>query len=150
MKILLSILFLFSSSFSFSAGTDSYESRDSVDPNVEFHRAKKLIYNKNYKLALGMLKDIENEKPFGYSKADWYNYLGFASRKQQPPNYKEAETYYLKALDYDSNHIGALEYLGELYYETDRKDLAKTMLSKLEKVAGKNSEEYKELFELLN
>ena len=28
----------------------------------------------------------------------------------------------LKALSLDPDHIGALEYLGELYYETDRVD----------------------------
>ena len=85
-----------------------------VDKNIEFNKAKKLIYKKNYEKGLKILKDIEDKLPFGYSKADLYNYLGYASRKQKSPNFIDAEKYYLKALSYDSNHIGALEYLGEL------------------------------------
>jgi hypothetical protein len=43
-----------------------------------------------------------------------------------------------------------LEYLGELYIETDRLGQAEELLTKLGAVAGKNSVEYKELFDLLN
>ena len=156
MKTLLSIIFILSSSFTYSAGTDSGGSSSSgssantVDVNVEFHRAKKLIYKKNYVNALKILKDIENEKPFGYSKADLYNYMGFASRKQKNPNYKNAEKYYLKALSLEADHIGALEYLGELYFETEREDMARSILEKLGLIAGKESTEYKELSKLLD
>ena len=155
MKILFFIIFIFFSSYALSAGTDSggdstTSSDSNVDVNVEFHKAKKLIYKNRFKLALDILKAIEEETPFGYSKADLYNYLGFASRKQNKPNYEDAEKYYLKALSYDSNHIGALEYLGELYFETDRIDLAKSMLQKLGMVAGQDSDEFKELNNLIN
>ena len=156
MKTLLSIIFILTSSFTHSAGTDSGGSSSSnastntVDVNIEFNRAKKLIYKKNYAKGLKILKDIENENPFGYSKADLYNYMGFASRKQKDPDYINAENYYLKALSLDADHIGALEYLGELYYETNRADKARSLLEKLSEVAGKDSAEYKELSELLN
>ena len=156
MKTLLSIIFILTSSFAHSAGTDSggsssySASTNTVDVNIEFNRAKKLIYKKNYAKSLKILKDIENEKPFGYSKADLYNYMGFASRKQKDPDYINAENYYLKALSLDAVHIGALEYLGELYYETNRADKAKSLLEKLGEVAGKDSAEYKKLSELLN
>jgi hypothetical protein len=43
-----------------------------------------------------------------------------------------------------------LEYLGELYFETDRLWQAEELLIKLGAVAGENSVEYKELFDLLN
>ena len=156
MKTLLSIIFILTSSFAYSAGTDSGSSSSSsasnntVDVNIEFNRAKKLIYKKKYAKGLKILKDIENEKPFGYSKADLYNYMGFASRKQKNPNYINAEKYYLNALSLEPDHIGALEYLGELYYETDRADKARSLLEKLGKVAGQDSAEYKELSELLD
>ena len=163
MKTLLSIIFILTSSFANSAGTDSGGSSTSsggnsssgastntVDVNIEFNRAKKHIYKKNYAKGLKILKDIENEKPFGYSKADLYNYMGFASRKQKDPDYINAEKYYLKALSLDADHIGALEYLGELYYETDREGKARSLLEKLGVVAGKDSTEYKELSELLD
>jgi len=156
MKTLLSIIFILTSSFAYSAGTDSGGSSSSsastntVDVNIEFNRAKKLIYKKNYAKGLKILKDIENEKPFGYSKADLYNYMGFASRKKNDPDYINAEKYYLKALSLEADHIGALEYLGELYYETNRADKARPLLEKLGEVAGKDSAEYKELFKLIN
>ena len=156
MKTLLSIIFILTSSFAHSAGTvssgssSSSASTNTVDVNIEFNRAKKLIYKKNYAKGLKILKDIENENPFGYSKADLYNYMGFASRKQKDPDYISAENYYLKALSLDADHIGALEYLGELYYETNRADKARSLLEKLSEVAGKDSAEYKELSELLN
>ena len=163
MKTLLSIIFVLTSSIVYSAGTDSSDnssssigsssssaSTDTVDVNIEFNRAKKLIYKKKYAKGLKILKRIENERPFGYSKADLYNYMGFASRKQNDPDYINAENYYLKALSLDANHIGALEYLGELYYETDREVNARSLLEKLGDVAGKDSTEYKELSKLFN
>ena len=77
MKTLLSIIFIFISSFANSAGTDSGGSSggsssssdgssssgvstNNVDVNIEFHRAKKYIYKKNYAIGLKILKDIEN------------------------------------------------------------------------------------------
>ena len=156
MKTLLSIIFILTSSFANSAGTDSGGSSSSsastntVDVNIEFNRAKKHIYKKNYLKGLEILKDIENERPFGYSKADLYNYMGFASRKQKDPDYINAEKYYLKALSLEADHIGALEYLGELYVETDRVNEAKSLLEKIGKLAGQDSAEYKELSKLLN
>ena len=156
MKTLLSIIFILTSSFAYSAGTDSGSSSSSsasnntIDVNIEFKRAKKLIYKKKYAKGLKILKDIENEKPFGYSKADLYNYMGFASRKQKNPNYINAEKYYLKALSLEADHIGALEYLGELYVETDRANEARSLLEKIGEFAGQDSPEYKELSKLLN
>ena len=93
---------------------------------------------------------MEKKQPIGFSKADLYNYLGFATRKKNNPNYEDAEKYYLLALSINANHIGALEYLGELYFETNRLEQAEELLIKLGSVAGKNSVEYKELFDLLN
>jgi len=161
LKILVSLFFISSGSLSFAAGTDSGSSTNSsgnsndkttnsIDINVEFHRAKKLIYKKKYEKGLNTLKSIEEETPFGYTSADLYNYMGFASRKQKIPNYKDAEKYYLKALSFDKNHIGALEYLGELYVETDRRDEALLLLDRIKLIAGDNSSEYKDLNKLLN
>ena len=159
MKTLLSLIFIISSTLSYSAGTDSggnssskggYSSSNSPDVNIEFHRAKKLIYKKEYEKGLKILENIESLEPFGYTKADLYNYMGFASRKQKYPDYENAEDYYLKALSINQDHIGAIEYLGELYFETNRKDMAISLLDRLGVLAGKKSVEYKELYELLN
>lgn len=151
MKILLSSIFLILTSLAFSAGTNNSAS-DDQDASItkDFNSAKKLIYSKKYEKALDILISLEDKQPIGFSKADLYNYLGFATRKKNNPNYEDAEEYYLLALSIDANHIGALEYLGELYFETNRLEQAEELLIKLGSVAGKNSVEYKELFDLLN
>ena len=46
----------------------------------------------------------------------------------------------------DSKHLGINEYLGELYVQTNRIELAK---EKLEVLKGCNCEEYEELKELI-
>ena len=151
MKILLSSIFLILSSLAFSAGTNNSAS-DDQDASItkDFNNAKKLIYSKKYEKALDILISLDDKQPIGFSKADLYNYLGFATRKKNNPNYEDAEKYYLLALSINANHIGALEYLGELYFETNRLEQAGKLLIKLGSVAGKNSVEYKELFDLLN
>ena len=121
MKILLSLIFLIFSSLAFSAGTNNSASDDQgTSVTKDFKNAQKLIYSKKYEKAIDILISLEDKKPIGFSKADLYNYLGFATRKKNNPNYEDAEKYYLLALSIDANHIGALEYLGELYFETDR------------------------------
>jgi tetratricopeptide (TPR) repeat protein len=151
MKILLSLIFLIFSSLAFSAGTNNSASDDQgTSVTKDFKNAQKLIYSKKYEKAIDILISLEDKKPIGFSKADLYNYLGFATRKKNNPNYEDAEEYYLSALSIDANHIGALEYLGELYFETDRLGQAEELLMKLGAVAGENSVEYKELFDLLN
>ena len=145
MKLIFLVIFLFSQSLVFGAGSSS-----SVDANAEYLKAEKLVKTYKFEKAIKALKKLLSETPDGYTKADIYNYLGYASRKQRSPNFEKAESYYLKALKIDPNHIGALEYLGELYYETGRVEKANELLEKLKIVAGENSEEYIELFEVIN
>ena len=145
MKLIFLVIFLFSQSLVFGAGSSS-----SVDANAEYLKAEKLVKTYKFEKAIKALNKLLTETPDGYTKADIYNYLGYASRKQQSPNFEKAESYYLKALKIDPNHIGALEYLGELYYETGRVEKANELLEKLKIVAGENSEEYIELFEVIN
>jgi tetratricopeptide (TPR) repeat protein len=146
MKILISFILFFVHLNIFAAGT----AYDTVDASKEYQKAENLINNKDFKSAIKILNDLISEDPNGYTKADLYNYLGFASRKQSNPDYELAENYYLKALELNNNHVGALEYLGELYFETDRKDEALVLLDRIKMFAGDNSKEYKDLNKLLN
>ena len=145
MKLIILIFFLFSQSLVYGAGSSS-----SIDANQEYLKAENLIKSEKYENAIKALNNLLSESPDGYTKADLYNYLGYATRKQKNPDFELAEEHYLKALELDSDHIGALEYLGELYYETNRKDKAVEMLMRLKEVAGDESEEYLELYEILN
>ena len=145
MKLIILIFFLFSQSLVYGAGSSS-----SIDANQEYLKAENLIKSEKYENAIKALNNLLSETPDGYTKADLYNYLGYATRKQKNPDFELAEEHYLKALELDSDHIGALEYLGELYYETNKKDKAVEMLMRLKEVAGDESEEYLELYEILN
>ncbi len=46
--------------------------------------------------------------------ADWNNLMGYAQRKQTPPDLVAAQRYYDNALRINPQHQGALEYAGEL------------------------------------
>ena len=75
------------------------------------------------------------------------NYLGFSHRKLG--NYEEAERYYLRALEIEPEHRGANEYIGELYLETDRPELAEERLQVLDDACFFGCEEYDELKEAI-
>ena len=75
---------------------------------------------------------------------DILNYLGYSLRKTG--NLKKAENFYLEGLKLDANHLGINEYLGELYVQTGRIELAK---ERLQVIKGCKCEEYDELKELI-
>ena len=111
-------------------------------------RAKKLEKKDKLDRALKLYEKAYKKLMKAYRKnkknPDILNYLGFTLRKAG--NLKEAEMYYLKGLELDSGHLGINEYLGELYVQTDRIDLAK---KRLEVLNGCKCEEYEELKELI-
>ena len=149
---MISLIFIFFSSYAVSAGTDSGESSSSysdsnVDTSLEFNKAKKLIYKNRFKLALDILKSIEKETPSGYSKADLYNYLGFANRKLG--NLDKASYNYRKALEISPKHKGALEYQGEMYLTLGKLEKAEENLKKLESICFLGCEEEKILKETI-
>jgi tetratricopeptide (TPR) repeat protein len=137
----------------YAAGSDS--SGDSYDNAGLYKQGKKLVLrakklekkNKKEKAEKLYLKALNKfEKAYAKNKknADILNYLGYTLRKTG--NLQEAEQYYLKGLDLDSGHLGINEYLGELYVQTGRIELAKERLAVLE---GCKCEEYEELKELI-
>ena len=86
------------------------------------------------------MKAYEKDK----KNADILNYLGFTLRKSG--NFEEAEKFYLAGLEIKPDHKGINEYLGELYVQTDRIELAK---ERLQVLVGCKCEEYEELKELI-
>ena len=96
---------------------------------------------KRFNKALEYLIIANDKNP---DQPDILNYLGFAFRKTG--DFLMAEVYYSQGLEIDPNHIGINEYLGELYIETNRIDLAK---QRLEILKGCSCEEYGELKELI-
>ena len=80
-------------------------------PDLTAVRAK--VKAKEFKAAIADLNGMIDK---GVQHADVYNLLGFSLRKSG--DLKTAYTFYKKALDFDPEHKGALEYLGELYVQT--------------------------------
>ena len=111
-------------------------------------RAKKLEkkdkVEKAQKLYLKALSKFEKAYKKDKKNANLLNYFGYALRKTG--DFEKAEIYYLKGLELKPKHKGINEYLGELYVQTDRIELAKERLEVLKEC---NCEEYDELKELI-
>ena len=79
----------------------------------------------------------------GYQDPNIYNLLGYSLRKTG--DRKGAESFYLKALDFDPDHKGTLEYQGELYIENGDLPKAKQNLARLETLCPAGCEERADL-----
>ena len=96
------------------------------------------IAAKNFPGAIDELKRVNDA-----GNADWNNLMGFSLRKTG--DYKQAYTFYRKALDFDPDHKGALEYLGELYVETGQVEKARENVVLLKKLCPGGCEELADL-----
>jgi len=126
---------------SWSMGSSSDSSSSSPAVTADYATAKKLVDEGKYRDAIPILDQLVAKNP---SDADALNELGFSHRKLG--HEQKALTYYLKALSTEPNHLGANEYLGELYLEMKDLPHAEERLAVLEK-ACTNCEEYTELKE---
>jgi tetratricopeptide (TPR) repeat protein len=94
-----------------------------------------------YDDAIEILEDIVDDNP---KNADAWNLMGYSHRKLG--EYDDALEYYGKALKLKPNHVGANEYLGELYLEMKDLPKAEERLAVLTKACN-GCEEQKELEE---
>lgn len=137
MKTFLIIFFLlFLSLNAYSAGSDT---DNTIAKPKSYKNALKLIKKEQYSEAITVLEKILNQKIYK-KDPDILNEYAFALR--QSGNLSKAETFYNQALKIDPEHKGALEYLGELYVDTNRKNKAVLILKKLKNC---KCEEYSEL-----
>ena len=150
-KLIFTLLFiLFSYNCYAAGGSGGGDNKNDLYKSAEklIKRAKKLEKKDKTEKALSLYSKAFTKLEKAYAKdkknPDILNYLGFTLRKAG--DFKKAEIYYLKGLELDAGHLGINEYLGELYVQTNRIDLAKERLTVLK---GCNCEEYKELKELI-
>lgn len=99
-----------------------------------------LINQGQYEAALMELNQAGRE--FG-PHPDVLTYMGFANRKLQ--RFDTAEDYYRRALAVAPNHLGAIEYYGELKVERGDMNGARQHLTRLEKLCAFGCYEAEEL-----
>jgi Flp pilus assembly protein TadD len=116
---------------------------ETISPDELMQEARAKIDSEDWTGAIATLTSVVAD---GAQNADAYNLLGYASRKSGA--LAQAEQYYATALSIDPNHLGALEYQGELFLMTDRADLARANLDKLVSLCG-TCEEQADLAEAL-
>ena len=112
----------------------------STQVKAELAKAQTSINDARYKSAIKSLNEIIKTNP---RNADAYNLLGFSYRKSK--DVKRAERNYARALRINPDHKGALEYMGELFLETDRRPKAEELLARLEKLCPNGCEELEDL-----
>ena len=118
---------------------DNMNSTDA--PDLTSVRAK--IKAADYKGALAELNVLADT----HQHADVYNLMGFSLRKLG--DYPAALTFYKKALDFNADHKGAREYLGELYVEMGDLPKAREQLAVLTKLCPQGCEEREDLEKML-
>jgi len=129
---------------SFAAGSSSGSSSSSSSSSTssggnDYNNAVTMINDKDYGGAIPLLKKVVAMEP---TNADALNYLGYAHRMLGKQT--EALSYYEQALTLQPKHVGANEYLGELYLEMKQLPKAEERLAVLEQACG-NCNEYQEL-----
>ena len=118
---------------------DNMNSSDA--PDLSSVRAR--IKAADYQGALAELKVLADTN----QHADVYSLMGFSLRKTG--DYQTALTFYKKALDFNADHKGAREYLGELYVDMGDLSKAREQLAVLTKLCPQGCEEREDLERIL-
>ncbi|NBZ86506.1 tetratricopeptide repeat protein [Stagnihabitans tardus] len=121
---------------SMAVGTSDGSSETAAAP---YDEAKAMVDEGSYAAALPKLVGLVQNDP---GNADAWNLLGFTYRKLG--QLEDSDAAYLKVLAINPDHLGALEYQGELFITQGKIDAAKANLVKLQGLCG-NCEEAEDL-----
>lgn len=137
-------LLAFGASGAFAAGTSTTTELTPIEVRTQLASAEELIEKGSYDDAIEVLNGIVETNP---READAYNLLGYSYRKSK--DFNRAERNYMRALRLNPDHKGALEYVGELYLETNRREKAEESLARLEELCPQGCEELEDLREAM-
>jgi tetratricopeptide (TPR) repeat protein len=115
-----------------------------LDANPDFKAARQSIAAGRHADAVPFLAAVLREHP---ADPDALSLMGFSLRKSGKR--QDALTYYMKALSIEPRHLGANEYLGELYVEVGDIERAKERLAVLEGACGKDCEQARDVAEAI-
>ena len=108
--------------------------------SADFTKLKSMVDSGDYANALPALQALNAQSP---NNPDVLNLIGFSLRKTGHAD--QALDFYNKALALKPDHLGANEYLGELYLELKQPEKAKERLETLRQACGGTCEEFTEL-----
>lgn len=118
---------LFAEATSSGSGSSYSDSSDSgLNVSSEIKAIKALLAKEQYKRASRKAQQVINQD---WYNADAWNLMGFSQRKMG--DYKRSRKSYARALKFNPEHKGALEYQGELYIKLGQIDKARTNQEKL-------------------
>src|SRR5713101_6576443 len=123
-----------------AAGSSSSTSTGNNSANAEYQAAQTAIAHYDYQKAIDHLQNVMQTTP---NNADALNLMGLSERKLG--HMDQSLEYYNKALALQPNHLGANEYLGELYLDMKNVKKAEQRLAVLQKACGGACDEYLEL-----
>ena len=121
-------------------GADTESKPEANLGDADFAVGKKAIAAKDWNAAVAAFEKVVKRDA---RNADAFNLLGYAYRWLGKMD--ESFANYGKALALEPNHRGANEYIGVAYLKVKQPAKAQEHLARLEKICGKNCEEYKDL-----
>lgn len=107
---------------------------------TDYDAGVKAVKAGDYRRALGLLQKVTQVDP---RNADAWNYIGFSERNLG--HFDQSLAAYERALAISPNHLGANEYLGELYLKLGNPDKARLHLAKLQSLCPAGCPEYEDL-----
>ena len=122
-------------------GSDTSSTPAAARGSADYQKAERAVKDKDWKGAIALLEKVIAGEP---RNANALNYLGYSHRNLGER--EKALGYYKRALDIEPNHLGANEYLGELYLQMGDLPAAEERMKVLER-ACRNCEEKRELAE---
>ena len=120
--------------------SSSSDNGKSKPVSVDYKNGSIAAYNGKYHVAIKYLKKAASVSP---NNPDVYNLLGYSHRKLD--QLEKAFDNYRKALKLDPRHLGANEYIGELYLRTNNLKKAEVHLEVLDDVCLFGCDEYDDL-----
>ena len=126
------------------AGAVDREAEDGMAAALELLQARQRIAAEDYAAAEVLLVVAVARTP---TDPDIHSLLGFCARKQG--RLDESYGHYQTALRLDAGHLGAREYLGELFLQRGQPELARAELRELERLCPQGCEERAELAEAI-
>ena len=139
--VLLTMQFSFSTAVADPSSSNDYDD-DAKPVNLDYKRGYDEVSNGNNQLAIKYLLKAAKTSP---DNPDVYNLLGFSHRKLD--KLEESFMYYNRALKLNPRHLGANEYIGELYLRTNNLKKAEEHLKILDDICFFGCDEYDDLKE---